>query len=146
MAKECTWCTRDTQLTCPECDGTGLIKEATDLPKWCEYCGKIHQMPGCPELKGKVADLSNPTESENQQNDSPQPFIDTPLLKAKRKAFDNPTQANLQKLIKQAAIKELKKAYDKREMVIYSPHVSVMMIKANDIKARIKELKSVIQS
>jgi DnaJ-class molecular chaperone len=27
MSKPCTWCSRATQVTCPECNGTGIVEE-----------------------------------------------------------------------------------------------------------------------
>lgn len=43
------------------------------------------------------------SEGQNQEAPANQPpFVDTPLLAAKRRAFDNPTQANLDALIKAA--------------------------------------------
>jgi hypothetical protein len=61
------------------------------------------------EWDAAMADKQPPS---TQQEDSPTEFIDSPLLRAHRKAFDNPTRENLEALEKIAYVKGFEDGQD----------------------------------
>jgi len=82
-------------VKCPDCEGSGI------QPK--EQSPAVQEMVAF-GLAPKLADAIGKTLDGPQVCTNPVPFVDTPLLKAKRRAFDHPSQLNLGALILEAGM------------------------------------------
>jgi hypothetical protein len=84
-----------------------LLQHAAEINEWQNddkqgYSGAIELVCESEDLLRAAADaLREGTEPamNSQAPTTHEPFVDSPVLQAKRRAFDNPTQANLDALI-----------------------------------------------
>lgn len=126
--------TSDVETVCAALTAALRAQPAGGTPSWCEEVNEGRsrcsvQCRACELLENAAASTLPPV----GERGNPEPFLDTPLLAAKRRAFDSPTQANLDALIECALASRPSPAPSGERYDVAWDEVKMLLGRANSI-------------